>query len=192
MAPAEALDVTRIYSVAGMLPSDTPLIRHRPFRAPHHTVSNAGLVGGGQWPRPGEISLAHRGVLFLDELPELGQHGLEVLRQPLEDKIVTISGAQGSLTFPANFMLVGAMSASTSRPACTRTPSRSPGRPSSAEPLASFLMNSSTTCGGVFCRANWLSSPALRMLRPICPKHAYLDYADACQKERNTLSCFIR
>ena len=108
MTPTEALDVTRIYSVAGMLPGDVPLIRHRPFRAPHHTISHAGLVGGGQWPRPGEISLAHRGVLFLDEMPEFGQHGLEVLRQPLEDKIVTISRAQGSLTFPANFMLVGA------------------------------------------------------------------------------------
>jgi magnesium chelatase family protein len=109
MTLSEALDVTRIYSVADMLPSDTPLIRQRPFRAPHHTISNAGLVGGGHWPRPGEISLAHRGVLFLDELPEFGQHGLEVLRQPLEDKVVTISRAQGSLTFPANFMLVGAM-----------------------------------------------------------------------------------
>ena len=108
MTPTEALDVTRIYSVAGMLPGDVPLIRHRPFRAPHHTISHAGLVGGGQWPRPGEISLAHRGVLFLDEMPEFGQHGLEVLRQPLEDRIVTISRAQGSLTFPANFMLVGA------------------------------------------------------------------------------------
>ena len=107
MTPTEALDVTRIYSVAGMLPGDVPLIRHRPFRAPHHTISHAGLVGGGQWPRPGEISLAHRGVLFLDEMPEFGQHGLEVLRQPLEDRTVTISRAQGSLTFPANFMLVG-------------------------------------------------------------------------------------
>jgi magnesium chelatase family protein len=100
MTPTEALDVTRIYSVAGMLPGDVPLIRHRPFRAPHHTISHAGLVGGGQWPRPGEISLAHRGVLFLDEMPEFGQHGLEVLRQPLEDRTVTISRAQGSLTFP--------------------------------------------------------------------------------------------
>jgi magnesium chelatase family protein len=108
MTPTEALDVTRIYSVAGMLPTDTPLIRHRPFRAPHHTISHAGLVGGGQWPRPGEISLAHRGVLFLDEMPEFGTQGLEVLRQPLEDKVVTISRAQGSLTFPANFMLIGA------------------------------------------------------------------------------------
>lgn len=105
----EALDVTRIYSVADQLPADTPLIQVRPFRAPHHTISHAGLVGGGNWPHPGEISLAHRGVLFLDELPEFGPRVLEVMRQPIEDKIVTISRAQGSLTFPANFMLVGAM-----------------------------------------------------------------------------------
>ncbi|HET8628128.1 MAG TPA: YifB family Mg chelatase-like AAA ATPase [Thermomicrobiales bacterium] len=106
---AEALDVTRVYSVSGLLPASTPLIRHRPFRAPHHTVSQAGLVGGGRWPRPGEISLAHRGVLFLDELPEFGQQTLEVLRQPLEDKVVTISRASGTLSFPANIMLIGAM-----------------------------------------------------------------------------------
>ncbi len=105
----EALDVTRIYSVADQLPPDVPLVRSRPFRAPHHTISHAGLVGGGNQPHPGEISLAHRGVLFLDELPEFGQRVLEVLRQPIEDKIVTISRASGSLTFPANFMLVGAM-----------------------------------------------------------------------------------
>ena len=105
----EALDVTRVYSVADQLPPSTPLIQHRPFRAPHHTISHAGLVGGGNYPRPGEISLAHRGVLFLDELPEFAQKTLEVLRQPLEDKIVTISRAKGSLTFPANFMLVASM-----------------------------------------------------------------------------------
>lgn len=105
----EAIDVTRIYSVADQLPPDTPLLRTRPFRAPHHTISNAGLVGGGNWPRPGEISLAHRGVLFLDELPEFGRKVLEVMRQPLEDKTVTISRARGSLSFPANFMLVAAM-----------------------------------------------------------------------------------
>ncbi len=105
----EALDITRIYSVCDMLPSGTPLIRHRPFRAPHHTISHAGLVGGGRWPRPGEISLAHRGVLFLDELPEFGTRVLEVMRQPMEDKVVTISRAQGALTFPANFMLIAAM-----------------------------------------------------------------------------------
>jgi magnesium chelatase family protein len=101
----EALNVTRIYSVADQF----PLIQVRPFRAPHHTISHAGLVGGGNWPHPGEISLAHRGVLFLDELPEFGPRVLEVMRQPIEDKIVTIARAQGSLTFPANFMLVGAM-----------------------------------------------------------------------------------
>jgi magnesium chelatase family protein len=109
MSIDEALDVTRIYSVADQLPADVPLIRTRPFRAPHHTISHAGLVGGGNWPRPGEVSLAHRGVLFLDELPEFGHRVLEVLRQPIEDKLVTISRAQGSLTFPANFMLVAAM-----------------------------------------------------------------------------------
>lgn len=105
----EALDVTRIYSVSDQLPEGTPLVRTRPFRAPHHTISHAGLVGGGNWPQPGEISLAHQGVLFLDELVEFPPRVLEVMRQPLEDKTVTISRAQGSLTFPANFQLVGAM-----------------------------------------------------------------------------------
>ncbi len=105
----EALEVSRIYSICDMLPSDTPLIQQRPFRAPHHTISNAGLVGGGHWPRPGEISLAHRGVLFLDEMPEFSGKVLEVMRQPLEDKLVTISRAQGSLTFPANFVLIAAL-----------------------------------------------------------------------------------
>lgn len=105
----ESLDVTRIYSVADQLPEGVPWIRSRPFRAPHHTISHAGLVGGGNWPHPGEISLAHRGVLFLDEFPEFGSRVLEVLRQPMEDKVVTISRAQGSLTFPANFQLVAAM-----------------------------------------------------------------------------------
>ncbi|MFC2007992.1 YifB family Mg chelatase-like AAA ATPase [Chloroflexota bacterium] len=109
MTAEEALTVTKIYSVSGMLPADTPMVRQRPFRAPHYTISNAGLVGGGQWPKPGEISLSHRGVLFLDELPEFGHSLLEVLRQPLEDKVVAISRAQGRVTFPANFMLVGAM-----------------------------------------------------------------------------------
>ncbi len=109
MSLEESLDVTQIYSVADLLPAETPLIQQRPFRAPHHTISQAGLVGGGNWPRPGEISLAHRGVLFLDELPEFGMRVLEVLRQPMEDKVVTISRARGSHSFPANFMLVAAM-----------------------------------------------------------------------------------
>ena len=109
MSIEEALDVTRIYSVSDQLPADTPLMQMRPFRAPHHTISHAGLAGGGNWPRPGEISLAHRGVLFLDEFPEFGSRVLEVMRQPMEDKEVTISRAQGSLTFPANFQLIAAM-----------------------------------------------------------------------------------
>jgi magnesium chelatase family protein len=109
MSIEESLDVTRIYSVADQLPAGTPLIRHRPFRAPHHTISHVGLVGGGNIPKPGEISLAHRDVLFLDEFPESGTRVLEVMRQPMEDKVVTISRAKGSLTFSANFQLIAAM-----------------------------------------------------------------------------------
>lgn len=105
----EALEVTKIYSVAGRLPVDKGIIQTRPFRSPHHTISEAGLVGGGSFPKPGEISLAHRGVLFLDELPEYKKQSLEVLRQPLEDGLVTISRASQSVTFPASCMLVAAM-----------------------------------------------------------------------------------
>ncbi len=109
MSIEESLAVTRIYSVADSLPVGVPLLKNRPFRSPHHTISHAGLVGGGNIPHPGEISLAHRGVLFHDEFPEFGSRVLEVLRQPLEDKVVTISRAQGTLTFPANFQLIAAM-----------------------------------------------------------------------------------
>jgi len=105
----EALEVTKIYSVAGKLSHNQGIIKTRPFRSPHHTISEAGLVGGGTYPRPGEISLAHRGVLFLDELPEYKKQSLEVLRQPLEDGSVTISRAAQSVTFPASCMLVAAM-----------------------------------------------------------------------------------
>jgi magnesium chelatase family protein len=109
MTLEEALDVTRIYSIADQLSPDEPLVRTRPFRAPHHTISYPGLVGGGNWPQPGEISLAHHGVLFLDELPEFGTRVLETLRQPMEDRLVTISRAQGALTFPAKFQLIASM-----------------------------------------------------------------------------------
>ncbi len=109
MAQQEALEVTKIYSVNGLLPSDNPLVLQRPFRAPHYTISNAGLVGGGRTLRPGEITMSHRGVLFLDELPEFTHTALESLRQPLEDKVVTISRVSGSVTYPASFMLVAAM-----------------------------------------------------------------------------------
>jgi magnesium chelatase family protein len=109
MTSEEALDVTKIYSVAAMLPPGTAMLHARPFRAPHHTISHAGLVGGGRNPRPGEITLSHRGVLFLDELPEFAHSVLESIRQPLEDRVVTVSRAAGNVTFPANFTLVTAM-----------------------------------------------------------------------------------
>ena len=105
----EALEITKIHSIAGILPVNTPLITTRPFRAPHHTVSGVSLVGGGRIPKPGEISLAHYGVLFLDELPEFHKNTLEVLRGPLEDRIITVSRVNASLTYPANFMFAASM-----------------------------------------------------------------------------------
>ena len=109
MTLPETLETSRIYSVLGLLSSEQPLMNERPFRSPHHTISDAGLIGGGKDPRPGEISMAHNGVLFLDELPEFKRNVLEVLRQPLEDGIVTVSRASGSCRFPARFMLCAAM-----------------------------------------------------------------------------------
>lgn len=105
----EALETTKIHSIAGKIERDTALITTRPFRAPHHTISSISLIGGGRIPKPGEISLAHNGVLFLDELPEFNKNTLEVLRGPLEDKIVTISRINASLTYPSNFMFVASM-----------------------------------------------------------------------------------
>lgn len=109
MTDEEALEVTKIYSVAGKIGSGQRLLRDRPFRAPHHTVSAGGLIGGGTIPKPGEVSLAHRGVLFLDELPEFSRHVLEVLRQPLEDRTVTIGRARAVFTFPSHFVLAASM-----------------------------------------------------------------------------------
>jgi magnesium chelatase family protein len=109
MSFEESLETTRIHSVTGVLPSEVGLIATRPFRSPHHTISDAGLVGGGSIPRPGEVSMAHNGILFLDELPEFPRNVLEVLRQPLEERRVTIARAQMTLTFPASFVLIAAM-----------------------------------------------------------------------------------
>ncbi len=105
----ESLEITKIHSIAGILKSDIPIITQRPFRSPHHTISATSLVGGGRIPKPGEISLAHYGVLFLDELPEFNQHTLEVLRGPLEDRTVTISRVNASFTYPCEFMFVASM-----------------------------------------------------------------------------------
>lgn len=126
----EALEVTKIHSIAGLLPRDQPLILNRPFRSPHHTISSAGLSGGGSTPKPGELSLAHNGILFLDELPEFRRDSLEVLRQPLEDGNVTISRVNATLTYPCNIMLIASMNPckcgyfGDSRRQCTCTPTQ--------------------------------------------------------------------
>ena len=109
LQPDEALELSKVYSVCGLLSTEQPLVQQRPFRAPHHTTSYAGLLGGGRWPRPGEVSLAHRGVLFLDELLEFNPNILQMLRQPLEDRTITVSRVAGSATFPAAMMLAAAM-----------------------------------------------------------------------------------
>ena len=128
LVPAESIETTRIYSAVGQLTRDQPLLARRPFRSPHHTISDAGLVGGGNPPAPGEISKAHHGILFLDELPEFNRKTLEVMRQPMEDGVVTISRAMRSTTFPADFMLIAAANPcpcgyrSDPRRTCTCTP----------------------------------------------------------------------
>lgn len=109
MTMEESLETTNVYSISGMLSPNSPLITKRPFRSPHHTISGVGLVGGGSIPQPGEISLAHNGLLFLDELAEFDRKTLDIMRQPLEDHIVTITRASGTVTYPCRFMLVGAM-----------------------------------------------------------------------------------
>ncbi len=126
----EAIETTKIHSITGKIPSKTSLIAKRPFRAPHHTISYAGLIGGGTYPQPGEVSLAHNGILFLDEMPEFNRNVLEVLRQPLEDGLVTISRAKSSIAYPSRFMLIGAMNPcpcgyfGDSYRECTCTPSK--------------------------------------------------------------------
>ncbi len=147
--PDEALTVTTIHSVAGQLPPGGGLLRHRPFRSPHHTCSDVALVGGGSTPRPGELSLAHGGVLFLDELPEFSRRVLETLRQPLEHGLVHIARANHSVTFPANVMLVGAMNP------CPCGFLGSPHRPCRCPPLA------------VERYQRRLSGPAAGPLRPL-------------------------
>ena len=124
----ESLEITKIYSISGLLPKDSQIITKRPFRSPHHSISGISLVGGGKIPHPGEISLSHNGVLFLDELPEFNKRALEVMPQPLEDRIITISRVSGSYTYPANFMFVASQNpcpcgyfGSETRP-CTCTP----------------------------------------------------------------------
>ncbi len=109
MSFEEAIETTKIHSISGLTSTHSSLIATRPFRSPHHTISDVALIGGGSYPKPGEVSLSHNGVLFLDELPEFHRNVLEVLRQPLEDGVVTVSRAQASLTYPARFMLVAAM-----------------------------------------------------------------------------------
>lgn len=114
LSQEESLEISKIYSICGLLPKDTPLLTRRPFRSPHHTITPTALAGGGAVPRPGEISLASGGVLFLDELPEFASKSIEILRQPLEDRKVTVSRLYGSYTFPANVMVAAAMNVGTS------------------------------------------------------------------------------
>ncbi|MBQ7584008.1 MAG: YifB family Mg chelatase-like AAA ATPase, partial [Lachnospiraceae bacterium] len=172
LAPDERMEVTKIYSVAGLLKNGQGLISSRPFAAPHHTISAAAMAGGGTVPRPGECSLAHRGVLFLDELPEFSRSTLEILRQPMEDKEVNIARAAASYTYPADFLLCAAMNPCK----CGYYPDRSRCRCTEAD-VQNYLGR--------------ISGPLLDRI-DICAEASRLEYSDISSRDKNESSAEIR